>query len=461
MRDSGIILVAFAVVGAVAVSALTNVAPTLKPSNTTPVDTVNCVDNDPPSTEDQVTFNGKQYNLLKRDGGISDMKVREEMTKVGQVTDGRDAYNARGKNYFGQPIGPEFLYVHGGKKAKGGNWLFDMYLLNGVPIPDFVKNCKKIGGDKRTLDYWRTSQFPPQAFNATDAKGTNILQDPAYLHDDVVITYNELIALPGVQSAGTLFVPAKNQSYQLYYHLSSAYLVDGNNAYEYLPTDQPVQFSSDARANLQLKWFMLVNTPQYSWFTPVCKPAIYLYPEKTQEVAVKVKTPGKFTLTIPEYPAGGWEVVADPDGTVHSGGGTYPYLYYESSIADRLINKPTDGYVAKYEELASLFTEILPKLGLSTKESKEFKEYWEKVLPYAPYYFVGVMTQAEIDNLEPLEITPKPDTLVRVRLYFQPLTERKEVTEPQLGAPERNGFVVSEWGGMIKLHEGSDFTCVQ
>ena len=71
------------------------------------------------------------------------------------------------------------------------------------------------------------------------------------------------------------------------------------------------------------------------------------------------------------------------------------------------------------------------------------------------------MTPAEVNNLEPLEISPKPDTLVRVRLYFQPLKERIEVAEPALGAPERNGFVVSEWGGMIKLHEGSNFTCVQ
>jgi hypothetical protein len=460
MRDSGIILVSFAVVGAVAVSALTNVTPTLKPSNTTPVDTVNCVDYDPPSTSDQVQLNGKTYNLVKKDGGISKDKLHGEMKNVGTLPDGRVAYNATGKNYFGQPIGPEVLYVDSGK-SKGSNELMDLYFQDGVPLPDYIKNCKKTGGDRRTIDYWRTSQFPPQAFNATDVKGANILQDPAYLHDDVVRTYNEIVALPGVKEAGTLFVPARNQSYQLYYHLSSVFLIDGNNAYEYLPTDRPVQFGSDAKANLQLKWFMLVNTPQYSWFTPNCKPAIYLYPEKSEEVSVRVNTKGEFTMTIPDYPANGWDVVADPDGTVHAGGQAYPYLYYESKIADSLISKPTEGYVRSYGDLPALFTEVLPQLGLNTKEAKEFKAYWEKVLPYSPYYFVGVMSESEINGLEPLQISPKPDSVVRVRFYFQPLTQRIDVQEPHVVTPERKGFVVSEWGGMVKLHQGSSFTCVQ
>ena len=101
---------------------------------------------------------------------------------VGTLPDGRKAYNALGKNYFGQPIGPELLYVDSGK-SKGNNGIFDMYFLDGAAIPDFIKKIKKTGGDRRTIDYWRTSQFPPQAFNATDAKGSAALQDPAYLHE--------------------------------------------------------------------------------------------------------------------------------------------------------------------------------------------------------------------------------------------------------------------------------------
>ncbi len=50
----------------------------------------------------------------------------------------------------------------------------------------------------------------------------------------------------------------------------------------------------------------------------------------------------------------------------------------------------------------------------------------------------------------PLEINPKPDTLIRVWMEFKGLDKYEEVKEQQLQTPERNGFVAVEWGG-IKL----------
>lgn len=456
MKNGAIVMLVVALTGAIAFSAGTALTPTYKTTNNTPVATVQCMDSDPPSTTDTITIDNVKYDFIKRNANISDDKVRMEMQKVG-TANGKDVYKSA-PNYFGDSL-EDLRYVFSGKKEKN-MWYFDVYIKDGVTVPDFIKNCKKIGGET-TIDYWQTSQFPPAAFNKTDVTGGTILADPAYVHDGIKMGLNEMNQLPGVAQAGTIFVKSKNKSFPVYYHLSSAYIVDGNDAYEYIPTDKPVDFSSDAQNNLQLKWFYLVNTPVISWWTPVCKPAIYLYPEQRQNVSVEVKTPGKFTLTIPEYPKNGWDVVADPDGTVHSSGKTYPYLYYESSIEDSLITKPKQGYVASYTELPELYNALLPQLGLSEKEAKEFKEYWEKALPFSPYYFVGVMTQKEIDDLEPLVINPQPDSLVRVRLYFEPLKERTFVPKPQIATPERTGFVVSEWGGMVKLHEGSNFTCVQ
>lgn len=456
MKNGAVVMLVVALTGAIAFSAGTALTPTYKTANNTPVATTQCVDSDPPSTTDTITVEGVQYNFIKRNANVSDDKVRMEMDKVG-TANGKDVYKSA-PNYFGDSL-EDLRYVFSGKKEKN-MWIFDVYIKNGVTVPDFIRNCKKIGGET-TIDYWQTTQFPPAAFNKTDVDGGTALPDPAYVHNGLKVGSSTVLNLPGVIQTGTIFVKAKNQNYRVYYHLSTAYIVDGNDAYEYLPTDKPVNFSSDSKDNLQLKWFFLVNTPVISWWTPVCKPAIYLYPEQKQNISVEVKTPGKFTLTIPEYPNGGWDVVADPDGTVYSGGKTYPYLYYESSIADDLITKPQEGYVASYTELPDLYTKVLPELGLSAKEAKEFKEYWEKALPYSPYYFVGVMSEQSINDLEPLVITPAPDSLVRVRLYFEPLKERKFAQQPQILTPERNGFVVSEWGGMVKLHEGSNFTCVQ
>jgi len=48
-----------------------------------------------------------------------------------------------------------------------------------------------------------------------------------------------------------------------------------------------------------------------------------------------------------------------------------------------------------------------------------------------------------------LNISPKPDTLIRLEFYFQQLDSRIEIVEPEIETPEREGFVVVEWGGVL------------
>ena len=65
--------------------------------------------------------------------------------------------------------------------------------------------------------------------------------------------------------------------------------------------------------------------PQYE----ILKPVIYLYPEQTTAVTVRLDYKGKFTCTYPDYPAGGWQVTARPDGTLtnKADGREYSYLF--------------------------------------------------------------------------------------------------------------------------------------
>ncbi len=214
--------------------------------------------------------------------------------------------------------------------------------------------------------------------------------------------------------------------------------------------------------NLQLETFFIEeDPPKNEWLGAWCKPAIYLYPEKKTSVNVQVDPKGPFTLTIPSYPWGGWNVQAFPDGTVIHEGKTFPYLYWEASLPDELINEPKEGYVVTPRELDGLFSKVLPQLGLNEKETKEFKEYWLKALPDSPYYFVGVMPENQIDALAPLDIEPKPDSVLRVSLYFKALDKKESVRAPKLSGFTREGFTVTEWGGLFKADKAhKDFTCV-
>lgn len=104
------------------------------------------------------------------------------------------------------------------------------------------------------------------------------------------------------------------------------------------------------------------------------KPVIYLYPEKEQEVNVKLDLDGKFTFTYPEY-NDGWKVTAKPDGTIISDGKEYSYLFWEGLMPTF---KPDfkEGFVVKGNDSVEFLRETLAKMGLTPKEYNEFIVYW-------------------------------------------------------------------------------------
>lgn len=231
---------------------------------------------------------------------------------------------------------------------------------------------------------------------------------------------------------------------------------------DFIPMD-PVGMPVDGptHPNLQMETFTLTGINAWGWWNPECKPAIYLYPERETNVHVTVKPAGDLIYSDPLYPASGWQVIADKDGIIKSNNKKYPYLYYESRILDSAIERPGEGYVVLYNDLPELYNELLPKLGLTQKETQDFKDYWDKILPKSRYYFVGIMSKSAINKIEPLTISPKEDTIIRVRLYFEALAEAKKVPEPIIIRQERKGFTVVEWGGLVKTDKDHPFTCSQ
>lgn len=240
--------------------------------------------------------------------------------------------------------------------------------------------------------------------------------------------------------------------------------------YEFL---SPTPFvESKEKKELQLNWFLIKG----GIWNAHCKPAIYLYPEKETRVSLRVETKGELLYTDPIYPKSGWEVIASPDGSIKALGkthdsngffsatGVYPYLYYESRLPEKLVPKPATGFVYAYEHVFSSLETLLPRLGLSSTQTADFISYWQKTLPKSPYYFIGVVSEETINAAEPLQISPAPDVVRRVRIYFEALKESKTITEPDLSlftSFEKNGFTVIEWGGLIKTDPNHPFLCSQ
>jgi len=176
------------------------------------------------------------------------------------------------------------------------------------------------------------------------------------------------------------------------------------------------------------------------------KPAIYLYPSQKQTIKVEIHPRGLLTKTDTTYnpDISGWKVVADKNGLINN---NLKYLYYEAMLP---VDMPKFGYVVPYNNLFRFSREYVIELGLTEAEADEFVAFWKTRLPESPYYFVSHLDQETIAKIYPLVITPSPNTLIRIELYFKPLLEKINIAQPRKPIyPVRNGFTAVEWGGIL------------
>lgn len=174
------------------------------------------------------------------------------------------------------------------------------------------------------------------------------------------------------------------------------------------------------------------------------KPVIYLYPEKATEVKVQLDYDGTLVCAYPEYD-NGWNVVAQPDGTLcDESGKTYSYLFWEGNT-DATYDF-SRGFVVKGSETAAFLEEKLEELGLNAKEANEFIVYWLPRMQENKYNLITFQTEAYTDVAK-LHITPEPDSILRVFMAYKELEKPIEIEEPAIAPFERKGFTVVEWGG--------------
>lgn len=184
-----------------------------------------------------------------------------------------------------------------------------------------------------------------------------------------------------------------------------------------------------------------------STITSAAKPIIYIYPEEEKEVTVTLGYPKKITTSYPKY-ENGWKVTAKPDGTlIYNETGRELYSLYWEGISNIETNTK-EGFVVKGEDSAKFLEEKLAVLGLNEREAEEFIVYWLPRLEEKKYNFIRFETIDKINEDMPLEINPKPDTLIRVWMKFKGLDKYEKVKEQQLEKQERKGFVAVEWGGV-------------
>ena len=178
------------------------------------------------------------------------------------------------------------------------------------------------------------------------------------------------------------------------------------------------------------------------------KPIIYLYPTTEAQVNVKLWTPKNLSHTYPKYNTEKWwNVVAQPNGDLEDID-TWRKLYalyweWKSDIETNF----DEWFVVAWKNIISFLEEKLAILWLNEREAEEFIVYWLPQMENNKYNLIRFETIEEQNENMPLNITPTPDTAIRVMMDWKIIDEPIEIPEQHLTTPERIGFTVVEWWG--------------
>lgn len=176
------------------------------------------------------------------------------------------------------------------------------------------------------------------------------------------------------------------------------------------------------------------------------KPILYFYPERPTVCSAKVTLDGMLTCTYPAHGADGWKnFTAHPDGTlVFPDGKEYYALYWEGEQNARW--DFSQGYCVPGEDTAAFLEWALAQQGLTAREANEFIIYWLPRMQENPYNVISFQTTAYTDSAV-LEITPAPDSLIRVFMAYYPTDAQVDIQPQAFESVARQGFTVVEWGG--------------
>ena len=182
---------------------------------------------------------------------------------------------------------------------------------------------------------------------------------------------------------------------------------------------------------------------------PMCEPIIYAYSDPPVEIHIAPQSPLHFFATRPHGPQG-WSGIAQPDGSIVVDGLRWPELFWEGRSI--WFDQP-EGVVVAQAELSEFLMLALEHQGLTVREATAFIEAWLPDLTGHDSVFVGFHNQQTISAIAPLDISPEPDTFIRVMMdarfvEAEPTWDGEPPDLPQ--PPERTGLVVVEWGGVLR-----------
>lgn len=316
-------------------------------------------------------------------------------------------------------------------------------------------------GTKISVDYTPNTESLERYTFTNDATLTYKNYEGVELYDTIAaiargcggataaVTRSELLKLSdltkiGTTDAGRTVYEITNKNHDLYtkgyQEYKDTYGADAVSFSEYVKQHGLMVIQNEANE------LLVYVRGQYAMGGGCAKPVVYLYP--TTPTVASVRVGADVTVSDPYYPNGGWKnVLARPNGTLTYNGQQYTSLFWEGTGVGAYPGV-TSGVVVRRENAVSTIRQQLLAQGLRGQEVTDFLDFWTDKIPNAPYVRLTWLTQADIDTLAPLSVTPKPQTVIRAFLDMGGLSKPLLLQPQQFTAKPRLGFTVVEWGGL-------------
>ena len=200
----------------------------------------------------------------------------------------------------------------------------------------------------------------------------------------------------------------------------------------------------DVLKNYELCKSACGSNPSYSI---LMKPIIYLYPVEEENIHVSLWNSENLSHTYPKYDALKWRnVLAQPDWKlVNLENWRELYALYWEWLSNKKVDF-SEWFVVAWKDIIPFLEKKLAILWLNEREAEEFIVYWLPQMENNEWNLIRFESKEEQDIVMPLDIEPKPDTVIRVMMDWKAIEQPIEIVEQKLYTPERSGFVVVEWG---------------
>ncbi|MFA6512434.1 MAG: hypothetical protein WCV86_04920 [Patescibacteria group bacterium] len=344
-------------------------------------------------------------------------------------------------------------------RANGSNTAENIYAKNGFYLNAPDGTVRVYGLDVDFQDEndilnitWNNGERSYWAYSIGDVGGCGLQNYISVIDDGSVVIERDLVKTGTSNFGDVIYEYADSDAAFLHDWYENGYWGQWNDVTQDLEKDTYENYLVMHPFIFWVDPFDRLVRAMNSAFLPAAecgKPVIYLYPDKPTSVQVTVEPKGGFSYTDPAY-NDGWQVTADADGRLWNSDGTvYPYLFWEGRGA-ALYDTPDRGFVVAQQDVDGFLSEKLTALGLRGREITDFKEFWLPRMQEKPWYFVTFLGNQAMETLAPLTVTPAPDTVIRVLMDFTALDAPISAEPYTIHTPERKGFTVIEWGGVLR-----------